>query len=321
MKQRDLSIENISGLLIIYMILHHIFQWSGLNVINQTYWMRPLSFFMAWFFYKSGMFYKDRKCKEILLGGGKKLLIPYVLFSLIGHLLQCVKIFMEGDTNWEHYVLSPFKQIIISGSLSGNLALWFLPSLLAVQFLYTWLQKYVRDELIVLFGLVVAYTLHSTDICRPLYIGNVSLGLSVFAFGHAIREFQYKHLMFISFGILYLLLLMLDVGSIGFRSNGEGEDSYLLPVLFSLCGCIVINNLFQKGQWRIWILKYVGERAMSFYVIHWLVLLTCRIVLSLCGTNDKMMFLGVSILSCCVVLPLVTEALMKTKYRFVLGLR
>ena len=69
MKKRDLSIENISGLLIIYMILHHIFQWSDLNVINQTYWMRPLSFFMAWFFYKSGMFYKDRKCKEILLGG------------------------------------------------------------------------------------------------------------------------------------------------------------------------------------------------------------------------------------------------------------
>ena len=248
-------------------------------------------------------------------------MIPYVMFSLVGDLLQCVKMFMEGDTNWIHYVLSPFKQIIISGSLSGNLALWFLPSLLAVQLLYTWLQKYVRDELIVLFGLVVAYTLHSTDICRPLYIGNVSLGLSVFAFGHAIREFQYKHIVFISFGILYFLLLILDVGSIGFRSNGEGEDSYLLSVLFSLCGCIVINNLFRKGRWKIGVLKYVGERAMSFYVIHWLVLLACRIVLSLCVTNDRMTFLWVSIISCCVVLPLVTEALMKTKYRFVLGLR
>ena len=284
-----------------------------------SYWMLPLSFFMFWFFYKSGMFYKDKTCKELLVGGGKKLLIPYVVFSLVGHLLQCVNMFMGGDTNWVHYVLSPFKQIILLGALSGNLALWFLPSLLAVQLLYTRLHKHVRDEWIVLLSLSIAYALYAMDISKPLYIGNVSLGLVVFAFGHAMRELQYKRLVLVLCGIVYLLLLILSVGSIDFRANGMGKESYMLPVLFSLCGCIVINNLFRKGQWRIGVLKYVGERAMSFYVLHWLVLLTCRIVLSLCVTNDRLTFLWVSIISCCVVLPIFTEALMKTKYRFVLG--
>ena len=235
--------------------------------------------------------------------------------------MQCVKLFMEADTNWVHYILSPIKQVMLSGSVGGNFPLWFLPSLLAVQLMYTWLRKYVRDEWIVLLSLTVAYALHAMNVTKPLYIGNVSLGLSVFAFGHVMRELQYKRLVFVLCGIVYLLLLILSVGSIDFRVNGVGKESYLLPVMFSLCGCIVINNLFRKGQWRILILKYVGERAMSFYVLHWLVLLTCRIVLSLCGTNDRMTFLWVSILSCCVVLPIVTETLMRSKYRFILGLR
>lgn len=248
-------------------------------------------------------------------------MIPYVVFSLVGHLLHCVKMFMEGDANWVHYILSPIKQIMLSGSIGGNLPLWFLPSLLAVQLMYTLLHKYVKDEWIFLLSVAVAYALHAMNVSKPLYIGNMSLGLAVFAFGHVMRELQYKRLVFVLCGIVYLLLLILSVGSIDFRANGVGKESYMLPVLFSLCGCIVINNLFRKGQWRIGVLTYVGERAMSFYVIHWLVLLTCRIVLSLCGTNDKMMLLVVSILSCCVILPLVTEALMKSKYRFLLGMR
>lgn len=80
-------------------------------------------------------------------------MIPFVVFSLVGHLLQCVKMFMEGDTNWVHYILSPIKLIILSGSVGGNLPLWFLTSLLAVQLMYTWLHKYVRDEWIVLLSL------------------------------------------------------------------------------------------------------------------------------------------------------------------------
>lgn len=67
--KRVTYVDQVSGLLIMYMILYHCLQWSGLNYVNKTYWMFPLSFFMFWFFYKSGMFYREKTCKEILTGG------------------------------------------------------------------------------------------------------------------------------------------------------------------------------------------------------------------------------------------------------------
>lgn len=68
---RQSRIDAVAGLMIIYMILYHIFQWCDLREVNRSYWMQPISFFMFWFFYKSGMFYKERTCREILLGGGE----------------------------------------------------------------------------------------------------------------------------------------------------------------------------------------------------------------------------------------------------------
>lgn len=60
--------------------------------------------------------------------------------------------FVEGDTNWVHYVLTPIKQILLSGSLAGNLPLWFLPSLLAVQLIYAELHKKLQDAWIIIIG-------------------------------------------------------------------------------------------------------------------------------------------------------------------------
>ena len=243
------------------------------------------------------------------------------MFSIIGHILECVKIFMEGDTYWVHYVLSPIKQILLSGSLGGNLPLWFLPSLLAVQLLYTKMHKLMRDEWIVVLSLIVAYTLYSLNICKPLYFGNVSLGLSVFAFGHVMREFQYKREVFIIASIIYLTLIFLAVGSIDFRSNGADKDGYLLPVLFSMCGCIVITKTFRVFDWNNSVLKYIGERSMSFYVLHWLVILSCWIIKLSFDLSDNVTFFWLTIVSCCVVLPLITELLMKYKIRILLGIR
>lgn len=248
-------------------------------------------------------------------------MVPYVVFSLLGHLLKCVKMFMEGDYYWVHYILSPIKQIMLSGSLGGNLPLWFLPSLLAVQVLYAWLHKRMRKKWIILLSLVIAYSLYILNIDKPLYLGNVSLGLTVYAFGHVMKEHQYKCPMFILSGILYVALLLLSVGSMDFRANGIGQECYLCSILFSLCGCIFINNLFRKYSLNIAWLQYVGKRSMAFYVLHWLILMSCQIVMQSLGFSDNVTFFWLAIISCCIFLPLASETLIKSKYRFVLGLR
>lgn len=84
MKKRDSCLDCVAGILIIYMISIHIFQWSGMNNILSSYWMLPLSFFMFWFFYKSGMLYKDKTCKEVLLGGVRNVTKSVPPFSIVG---------------------------------------------------------------------------------------------------------------------------------------------------------------------------------------------------------------------------------------------
>ena len=65
--KRVSHIDAVSGLLIIYMIIIHVIQFSKFTTALRL--LYPLSFFMSWFFFKSGMFYKDKTHKKILTGG------------------------------------------------------------------------------------------------------------------------------------------------------------------------------------------------------------------------------------------------------------
>ena len=64
--QRIDYLDSIAGIMIVYMICYHILQWGGIDVIN-AFVMRPLFFFMAWFFFKSGMFHEDDREKEMMV--------------------------------------------------------------------------------------------------------------------------------------------------------------------------------------------------------------------------------------------------------------
>lgn len=68
--QRVAYIDQISGLLIVYMIVGHAFAFCDMREIMQTHLMQILGFFMFWFFYKSGMFYREKSCSEITKRGG-----------------------------------------------------------------------------------------------------------------------------------------------------------------------------------------------------------------------------------------------------------
>lgn len=68
--RRQSHIDSVAGLLIIHMILGHCIQVTDCRDLTLYKWMQVLSFFMPWFFFKSGMFYKERKPVEVLLLGG-----------------------------------------------------------------------------------------------------------------------------------------------------------------------------------------------------------------------------------------------------------
>ena len=68
---RQNFLDGLAGLLIIDMILGHIVGFAGLT---DSSWRRPLSFFMFWFYFKSGMFYRPKERMQIIMGGGKEVI-------------------------------------------------------------------------------------------------------------------------------------------------------------------------------------------------------------------------------------------------------
>ena len=78
--KRDNGLDNISGLLIIYMIFGHFCGFCGLGGVFDYVFLRMLEILMFWFFFKSGMFYREREIKDVVSGGVKSSLfrLPYL---------------------------------------------------------------------------------------------------------------------------------------------------------------------------------------------------------------------------------------------------
>ena len=84
---RNESIDTAAGIMILYMIFTHVCQHYHLE--NSTVYItceHLLYFFMPWFFFKAGMFFKIGENKEVINKGIRRLLKPFILYSLLGHI-------------------------------------------------------------------------------------------------------------------------------------------------------------------------------------------------------------------------------------------
>lgn len=67
MKNRDYSLDFLAGILLLQIIYNHCCSISKSVSIDLSF----LAFYMPWFFYKGGMFFKTLESKQMLMGGGK----------------------------------------------------------------------------------------------------------------------------------------------------------------------------------------------------------------------------------------------------------
>lgn len=78
---RDNRIDAVAGLLILVMIAGH----CDLISFDKYSVGSFFTFYMGWFFYKSGMFYSTtRLSKQVIVGLVKKLLVPFFIWTIIG---------------------------------------------------------------------------------------------------------------------------------------------------------------------------------------------------------------------------------------------
>lgn len=83
-------IDVAAGIMIVWMVLFHALG-SGWEISKEyTYpcLVFPyFHFFMPWFFYKSGFLFKHRNRVELYGKDAKKLLVPFLIWSLVGFVL------------------------------------------------------------------------------------------------------------------------------------------------------------------------------------------------------------------------------------------
>ena len=296
-------------LTICYMVLNHIVLRANIGITVDSIWLEPLQFFMFWFFYKSGMFYKPKPTKQLLISGGHKLLIPWIVFAIAGHLVNCISLAISGDDNWKHYLLTPFKELLFTGGLEGNQPLWFLFTLFCTQLIFNFLQhRKLSAYLIVVCGLAWTMMMYLVGYNSPTYMVNIPLAVSVYALGYLWKEKQFSKLYVSVSAIVYFAILLLCPSHLIFAANVLNSGGvYVFAIIFSIAGCVLFNSVF-KHLTHLSILQYIGRHSMVYYISHWLILSLCLIIFrNLWHSNDCLI---VSMLLACVCIPPILEKLL-----------
>ena len=306
--KRQRHIDAISGLLIINMILGHCIQMADCRDIPLYSWMDSLSFFMPWFFFKSGMFYREKSLNETIHGGAK-IIKPYLKWNLIGYIPFVLLLMAQYDNVWYHYCLQPFKGILLNAQYSGNAPLWFLPVLFVVKCLFVRLKK-IPWIVILIVSFSIGYTFYVLKLKEPTYIASIFTGLFFYTMGHLLSSFQYKNILFFISIIMYFVFVVVGVSFVDINSNTLKCGNYLLWPLFAISGIICFDNIFRYidcffKKWSV--LHYIGNNSMTFYVSHWVVLNMGMLIFKNLFEMEKYDVLCCNIVLCIICLPIISK--------------
>ena len=235
--ERDNTLDCACGILIIHMILGHIFQWSQLTATHFYRWMNILYFFMPWFFFKAGIFYKKTPVKKVISTGFRRLIVPFIALSLIGHAFLCISFVQEGGHTWQDFLISPIKDILLLGSTTGNFPLWFLLSLFFTKILYSLLNTQIPPTYITGTSCLSCLAIYWFHIQYPNYLPNTVCGLFFFSTGYQLRGLQYKRTLFFLSALIYISTLILTPSFVDMRSNSLLSGYYPIWLIGAIAGC------------------------------------------------------------------------------------
>lgn len=304
---RSNSIDSVAGMLIIYMVVTHCFQWASL-IESSIYRgsLKFMGFFMAWFFFKGGMFFKPKGLRVTLQTGMNRLLVPYLFWSLVGIIVAFVYLCLHSDLDLIFFLKKNIKGIVFWGSVESNLPLWFLLTLFFVRLLFDSSCQLLKNTFPV-FPLSICLSLgfFLLDFNIPYYFENVFLGLAFFSLGYSLGTLRLK-LSLMPVIVLFLTQSFFFEPYVSFRSNSsESFLNYVVWLEWSVLGIIIINTVFlwlgskknRLVRFFVEILGFLGKNSMLFYCSHWIVLVvTQKFILKVVEFNELQVYLVMEIL-------------------------
>ncbi|MBU2896881.1 acyltransferase family protein [Vibrio hepatarius] len=244
-----------------------------LGHINSPYTYSIFSFHMPFFFILSGFFLdKNVIFKNIIVKDSKRLLLPFLVFSILGFVTEILKrIILSRDLSSIFEVLIDAYFFINSEAAYYGFALWFLP----VLFLGKQMSFYMLNQRFLLFSFFLSFVLMTElDVVRyivnlPFGVGKAYFVCSYIIFGHLYFRFSAtnKNAAWI-FSVLYLLLFIdklpyFDIGG----GQVPGNISQILFPIFLFCLVYPLLTLFRFSLFSK-VLSFVTPSLMLIYLLH-----------------------------------------------------
>lgn len=273
-KNRVEYLDSVGGILLIHMILWHCWQWA--NLPQDAYWLRFLSFFMPWFFFKAGMFFQPNDNIVIIKKGWERLMMPYIIYSLLGTCVLCVKLIISKEFDFQSFVITFFSSIIKTGSVPGNLPLWFLLSLFIVRIVYNASYNKLGNKYIwciLILPVLIKIVFDFTKIEFPFYIFNIATGIFFYLLGNKLKKMNINWSIVAISTLLYLSSVIFLPQIVDMRTNMVIYGNYYGWLLISIIGIIAINALSFKILNYKNIFSLIGKDTMPIYCWHWIVIL------------------------------------------------
>ena len=201
---------------------------GSVNIIGLGYFIPNfLFFFMQWFFYKSGQFFKKRSIREEWKKDWSKLIVQFLIWSAVGYVLYVVLLGFQGGLTLRKATYSIVRGFFLNGYIPLNFPLWYLFSLFVVKQVANVVLPHKEERyfhlkcaLIVLGSFAVGFSAYLwKHPFFPMWLANGSVGLAFFTLGYWFSKYETKWWLIVPCTIICILYIMLYMGCAGFRSN------------------------------------------------------------------------------------------------------
>lgn len=276
-KERNVEIDIIKGLCIISIVFTHIGKpilWFG--------------FFMVYgFYFVAGYTFHEMPFLEFAKNKIYRIYIPFVVVNVLSvYILRILSNICEKYSEANMNIMENIKNSLMFNITNGFMApSWFLFPLFLILFIFYILNRYLKNEMIVLAFTAIIFLLTHLfydrlsvlQWCDCAFVNNVGSGLLIFNIGYLLKN--KKHIEKKLFGGKYAIdafvvctIVMFYISNkvgLDLRAGYCSNTFYLIVAIWTgLYWCIFVSKFLAKSSIMSKILATVGRYSMSIMLFH-----------------------------------------------------
>lgn len=280
MKQKRVNHYDLAGGILILWIMafHPMSQNRVFNEVDVRVVLPYLVFSLPWFFYKSGRFFKTMDCRAGVRKDVRKLLFPFLKWSMAGYAIYLVMQAINGTFTWRACVEKALAVFSVYGYIPIDVPAWFLLSLMVVRIAARFLIKWrVPPVACMAVCVAIGFGIHLSGNSLPFYLSNIPMGLAFFMVGYKFGRYEETKPLAALCAAGYVAFLLLGPSIVGHHRNVLLSGYYLLWPVFAYCGIVTFNNLCHMvsccgarpiGMRVYRVLSFIGRNTLTLLVAH-----------------------------------------------------